>query len=114
MPFITFIYKIEEEPRTYYGKYVAEYISDDHEGLDEEVKTYLLPSIDKYRDMHKLSVIKKVFVGVLAFSEDNPSANNTPTNSTEDEIECFDYYHQYFNGEHKVYLNGSLIENKKD
>jgi hypothetical protein len=38
MPFITFIYKVGNNPKTYYGKCCMEYISDDHERLDTEVK----------------------------------------------------------------------------
>ena len=34
MPFITFIYKVGKNYKTYYGKYCFDYISDDHEGLD--------------------------------------------------------------------------------
>ncbi len=38
MPFITFIYKVGKNYKTYYGKYCFDYISDDHEGLDNEVE----------------------------------------------------------------------------
>ena len=41
MPFITFIYKVGKNSKTYYGKYCFDYISDDHEGLDNEVKYFL-------------------------------------------------------------------------
>jgi hypothetical protein len=37
MSFITFIYKVGKNPKTDYGKYCFDSISDDHEGLDEEV-----------------------------------------------------------------------------
>ena len=46
MPFITFIYKVGKNHKTYYGKYCFDYISDDHEGLDNEVK-YILKQISK-------------------------------------------------------------------
>jgi hypothetical protein len=41
MPFITFIYRVGKNQKTYYCKYCSDYISDDHEGLDIEVK-YIL------------------------------------------------------------------------
>ena len=42
MPFITFIYKVGKNPKIYYGKYCIDYISDDHDGLDNEVKYTLI------------------------------------------------------------------------
>ena len=41
MTFITFIYKVGKNPKTYYVKYCFDYISDDHEVLDNEVKYFL-------------------------------------------------------------------------
>ena len=38
MPFITFIYKIGNSNRIFYGKYACERISDDHDGLDDEIR----------------------------------------------------------------------------
>lgn len=54
MPFITFIYKVGKK-KTYYGKYCSDYISDDHDGLDNEVKYILLSGINEYR--------KKIILG---------------------------------------------------
>ena len=42
MPFITFIYKVGKINKTYYGKYCFDYISDDHEGLDNIVKNVFI------------------------------------------------------------------------
>ena len=42
MPFITFIYKVGRNPKTYYGKWCVKSMSDDHNGLDTEVKDILL------------------------------------------------------------------------
>ena len=42
MVFITFIYRIGDNDKTYFGKYNPTYLSDDHEGLDEEVKSCLV------------------------------------------------------------------------
>ena len=49
MSFITFIYKVGKNYKTYYGKYCFDYISDDHEGLDNEVKDILITGLNKYR-----------------------------------------------------------------
>ena len=40
MPFITFIYRIGNNNKVFYGKYVCDYISDDHDGLDNEIKCF--------------------------------------------------------------------------
>ena len=34
MPFITFIYRIENTEKIFYGKYFCDNISNNHEGLD--------------------------------------------------------------------------------
>lgn len=49
MPFITFIYKVGKNNKTYYGKYCFEDMSDDHDGLDNEVKYILIKGLNEYR-----------------------------------------------------------------
>ena len=103
MPFITFIYKVGKNPKIYYGKYCIDYISDDHEGLDNEVKYTLIKGLNDYRiqrNMPKLN--SKIYIGVLSFSSDQI----IPTYSSEDEIKCFDFYYDYND---KIYINGKLI-----
>jgi hypothetical protein len=103
MPFITFIYKVGRNPKTYYGKYCTNYISDDNEGLDIDVKYILIDGLNEYRRQNNMKEIKSnIIVGILSFSLDNI----IPIYSTNDEIKCFDYYHNYDN---KVYINGKLI-----
>ena len=105
MPFITFIYKIGKNPKIYYGKYCIDYISDDHEGLDNEVKYTLIKGLTDYRiqrNMPKLN--SKIHIGVLAFS----SNQIIPTYSSDNEIKCFDFYYDFND---KIYINGKLIEN---
>ena len=103
MPFITFIYKVGKKPKTYYGKYCSDYISDDHEGLDNEVKYILKQSLNQYRKQHNIQKIKsKLMIGILSFS----SNEDTPTYSTNNEIQCFDFYKNY---DEKIYINGKLI-----
>lgn len=103
MIFITFIYKVEKNNKRYYGKYCCDYVSDDHEDLDVEVKYILTKGLDEFRKQKNLPELKsKIRIGVLSFS----SNNVIPTFSTENEIECFDFYCDYDN---KIYINGKLL-----
>ena len=103
MPFITFIYKVGNSPKTYYGKYCMEYISDDHEGLDSEVKYVLLKGLNEYRKQNNMPCLRsKITIGVLSFSTNRV----IPTFSTKNEIKCFDFYCYYDN---KIYINGKQI-----
>ena len=102
MPFITFIYKVGKNNKTYYGKYCADYVSDDHEGLDNEVKYILEQSLNQYRKQNNKKIITKLMVGILSFS----SSETTPTYSTDNEIKCFDFYKKY---DEQIYINGKLI-----
>jgi hypothetical protein len=102
MPFITFIYKVGKNPKTYYGKYCSDYISDDHEGLDNEVKYILKQILNQYRNQNNKKIISKLMIGILSFS----SNEDTPTYSTNNEIKCFDFYKNY---DEKIYINGKLI-----
>jgi hypothetical protein len=103
MPFITFIYKIGNEPNTYFGKYCSDYISDDHDGLDNEVKYSLKKALNKYREKNNIpKITDELKIGVLSFS----SSNIIPTFSSNKEIKCFDFYNDYDN---KTYINGTEI-----
>ena len=103
MPFITFIYKIGKNPKTYYGKYCSDYISSNHEGLDNEVKYTLIDSINQFRKKKNLSKLRsKIIIGILSFS----SNDVIPTYSTNDEIKCFDFYK---NEESQIYINGKIL-----
>jgi len=103
MPFITFIYKVGKKSKTYYGKYCFNYISDDHEGLDNEVEYILKQSLNQYRKKNNIEEIKsKLIIGILSFS----SNESIPTYSTNNEIKCFDFYK---NDDEKIYINGKLI-----
>ena len=109
MPFITFIYKIGNNPKTYYGKYFEDYISDDHEGLDTIVKSKLIHSLNIYRKNKNLPNIKSknIYIGVLSLSQ----SNNIPTYSTKKDIKCFDFYYSSYDSVSKIYINGKLVNN---
>ena len=103
MPFITFIYKVGKNYKTYYGKYCFYDISDDHEGLDKEVEYILVKGLNEYRKKNNIQKLKtKIIIGILSFS----SNRIIPTYSTDKEIRCFDFYYNYDN---KIYINGKLI-----
>ena len=103
MSFITFIYKVGRNPKKYYGKYCFDYISDDHEGLDGEVKYILKKGLNEYREKNNIQKLKsKITVGILSFS----SNNYIPTFSTNNEIKCFDFYYNFDNN---IYINGKIV-----
>ena len=108
--FITFIYKIENNPKTYFGKYCTDNISDDHEGLDKEILVDLLYGINKYRKQQNMEEITNdnIKLGVLSFSYSN---NIIPVYSSNDEIKCFDFYYEYYDRSKNsiIYVNGKNV-----
>ncbi len=106
MTFITFIYKIGNNNKTYYGKYITDYISDDHNGLDTEVMSYLVDGINKYRQKKALSKLhSKINIGILSFS----SNKYIPVYSSDNEINCFDFYCIEENNKKTIYINGKQV-----
>jgi hypothetical protein len=108
MSFITFIYKIDGDTNIYYGKYITDYISDDHEGLDIEVKTILIPELNNFRKNNNLSELddESIIVGILGFCTDN----YVPTYSTDHEMKAFNFYSIYRNYNYQTYINGNLVD----
>ena len=109
--FITFIYKINN--KTFYGKYYTDYISPDHKGLDEEVKPYLLRGLNEYQIQEKLPEVleEDLSIGIISVC----NHKYISLDSTDAEINCFDFYCTKFTINYKIYLkiyiNGKLIEN---
>ena len=103
MTFITFIYKIGNNPKTYYGKYNVDYVSDDHDGLDNfVVRPILMRGLNEYRKQKNLPKLKaKIHLGILSFS----CNRYIPTYSTKREIKAFDFYCDY----DKIFMNGKQI-----
>lgn len=102
MPFITFTYKVGINSKKYYGKWCFDYISDDHEGLDNEVKYILKQGLNEYRKKNNMPTIKsKIHIGILSYSSDK----YIPTYSTNNEITSFDFYANQEN----IYINGKMI-----
>jgi hypothetical protein len=105
--FITFSYKIGNSRDIFCGKYVFDYISDDHEGLDLEVKNILYNGLNEYRKSREMGPLKKnIQVAVISFSDNN----NVPTYSSIEETKCFDFYAVYYDYTATYYVNGKKIE----
>lgn len=107
MTFITFIYRIGNNPTPYFGKYVTDYVSDDHNGLDVEVKYILVDGLNQYREKRGFPKmdIRAVKIGILSFSRDE----YIPVYSTKKEIQCFDFYAEAYDCARKIYVNGKLL-----
>ena len=105
--FITFIFKLNN--RTFYGKYYTDYISDDHEGLDKEIKPYLLKGINEFQNLKLSQKVENVHIGIISVSDHNYIS----IHSTDEEIKCFDFYCKNFTINHKIsltmYMFGKLI-----
>ena len=103
---ITFIYKIKNINKTFYGKYIVDYMSDDHEGLDTEIKNDVLKFINVFRSSKNIKKIKyeNLLIGVLCCITNN----NYLDYYSPDEIECFDFYYQKFR-DTQVYINGKKL-----
>ena len=105
--FITFIFKLNY--KTFYGKYYTDNISPDHEGLDAEIKHYLLQGIQK-QDLLP-DITEEVRIGVLSVS----NHKYISIHSSNEERNCFDFYCEKFTINHKIclkmYMFGKLIEN---
>ena len=94
MPTVSFIYKINDS-QTKYGKYVANYISDDHDGLDIMIKNVLVDTINlsSKKNLYWSAIRRKdIKVGILNCS----SAQNYFDYSTRQEHNIFDFYYNIF------------------
>jgi len=107
MPFITFIYRIENAEKNFYGKYICDDVSNNYEGLDIEIKNKVIYGINEYRNQKGLDNIldKKLCIGILSFSSDR----YTYIYSSDEEIKCFDFYYIDCYDKSKTYINGQII-----
>lgn len=107
MPFITFMYRIGNDKQIYYGKYVCDYISDDHNGLDKEIEYSLFNGLTQYNKQKNLPEINiKIYIGVLSFSH----SNRIPTFSSDNEKMFFDFYYERYDfNDIKTFVNGEQV-----
>jgi hypothetical protein len=106
--FITFIFKLNN--KTFYGKYYTDTISPDHEGLDAEIKPYLLQGIIEYHKQELLPDVKEeVHIGIISIS----NHKYISIHSTNEEKNCFDFYCEKFTINYtvclKMYMFGKCI-----
>ena len=102
MPFITFFYRLKNDNTKYYGKFVSNYISDDHDGLDREMKSIVVYGINL---LNLMTInVDDVSLGILSFSDHS----YIPTYSSDDEIEMFDFYYDDC-GTMKIYVNQQRV-----
>ena len=106
MTFVTFIYRLggKRSSRTFYGKYDG-YVSDDHEGLDLEMKRLVKSGVNKYRKQNNLKPIKNIQLGILSLSYDG----FVPAYSSDKEFKVFDFYMFEEDYNKKLYINGKKI-----
>jgi hypothetical protein len=111
MPFITFFYKLKNDNTKYYGKFVSNYISDDHGGLDREMKSIVVYGINLLnlsKQTEMTITIDDVSLGILSFSDHS----YIPTYSSDDEIVMFDFYYDdsvgYSTGKN-IYVNQQRV-----
>ena len=113
MPFITFYYSFGRNKKTPYflGKYVDDYISDDHMGLDLVVRPTLLCGINAFREQKGLKKIKSkdLNISVIGFSSD---VGAVPSYSSKRERKTFEFYHETYDFDrHKAtFINGKKIK----
>lgn len=112
MPFITFYYCFGRKINNSYflGKYIDDYISDDHMGLDTIVRPVLLTGINAFREQKGLKKIKSkdLNISVIGFSSD---VGNVPSYSSKRERKTFDFYHETYDFDRcrTTFINGKKI-----
>lgn len=89
----------------YYGKYATNYMSDDHGGLDNEVRYKLTEALAKYGKKTGREHVVNLFIGILSFSE----SRFVPTYSSDEEIDAFDFYYRYETNKSETYVNGEVV-----
>ena len=115
MASITFIYRIHNQSKAFYGKLVKPTLSDDHEGIDREVRNYVLSGLNAYRKQKNMAPFadgSKLQIGILGMMNGNIYF------CTHDERTCFDFYareqeqgrvHYYINGREISVDNGGQV-----
>ena len=63
MPEISFLFRVNGDCTTQYGK--LRHLSDDHNGVDVEIRPYILSALDTYMRTMGLSPITKLVLGVI-------------------------------------------------
>jgi hypothetical protein len=83
MAIISFIFRVDEDPTRMFGKICLEYLSDDHEGIDREIKYKIHNLLNAYRTRKLLPKIINLDIAVIG---------TTNEFSTIEEKNMFDVY----------------------
>ncbi len=100
MPTVVFMYSIKDSNEKFYGKYICDYISDDHNGLDQEILPTLYIGLNQHRKQLDLPLLldDDISIGIISCSTNNNWLNYT----SKDEYKFFDFYYIY-----QDYMKGS-------
>lgn len=108
---ITFIFKFNNEKNNKYGKILLRYLSDNHEGVDNEIKDIVENAINLYMTANLLSNINNLKIGIIGIIDGN-------LYSSDNEISIYDLYidctnkeykkHIYYYNNEKGFLNESI------
>ena len=105
---ISFIYRIDKSNQTYFGKYLTDNISDNHDGLDTIIRTKLTYGLNKYRRINNKNKLKQsIFIGVLSYS------NTWMDFSSEREIKCFDFLYEQYKTESGVEVEDYWVNRER-
>ncbi len=89
---ITFMYRVGQNPKVFYGK-VIDYISDDHDGLDIDMMYYLRNGLAKF-DINP----RKLHVSIIGYTPDNFFSYYSKQDRS-----CFDFYADLCDPKQKYY-----------
>lgn len=94
MSTICFLYRIKENPIVYYGKYVTNYLQENHKGLDKEILPTFLSLYNQYRKKERESDLgeQDIHLGVISFS----THTNSMDYCSSQEISFFDFYYEEY------------------
>ncbi len=91
MYYISFIYKINDNPREF-GKANLRYISDDHNGLDYEIQ-FVIGRLQSKLEKHLGYVINNISIGIIGTPNDFSSYDEKNVFdlyiNEKDDYECF-------------------------
>ena len=105
---ISFIYRIDKSNQTYFGKYLTDNISDNHDGLDTIIRPKLTYGLNKYRRINNKNKLKQsIFIGVLSYS------NTWMDFSSEREIKCFDFLYEQYKTESGVEVEDYWVNRER-
>jgi len=95
---ITFIFKFNNEKNNKYGKILLRYLSDNHEGIDNEIRDIVENAINLYMTSNLLSNINNLKIGIIGIIDGN-------LYSSDNEISIYDLYIDSSNKEYKKHIS---------